>query len=73
MNTIIKVAAVQTDPKLMENEKNLEKMLALTGEAASNARLITFPECALCGYVYRSREEAVLSAQPVPGPAAESM
>ena len=27
MNTIVKVAAVQMNPKLMQNEKNLEKML----------------------------------------------
>lgn len=72
MNNIVKVAAVQTDPKLMENENNLEKMLLLTKEAASNgAQLIAFPECALCGYLYKSREEAVPYAQPVPGPATE--
>lgn len=74
MNTIVNIAAVQTDPKIMENEKNLEKMLLLTQEAAANgAQLIAFPECALCGYLYQSREEALSYAQPVPGPATEQM
>jgi predicted amidohydrolase len=72
MNNMVKVAAVQMDPKIMENEKNLEKMLLLTRQAASNgAQLIAFPECALPGYLYKSREEAVPYAQLVPGPATE--
>jgi 5-aminopentanamidase len=72
MNNIVKIAAVQMDPQIMENEKNLEKMLLLAKEAVSNgAQLIAFPECVLCGYSYKSREEAIPYAQPVPGPATE--
>jgi len=33
--------------------------------------LAVFPECALTGYVYRSLEEALEVAEPVPGPASE--
>jgi 5-aminopentanamidase len=60
MNTIVKIAAVQMNPKLMQNEKNLEKMLLRIQEAAvKGVQLIVFPECALTGYLFRSREEAL--------------
>jgi predicted amidohydrolase len=72
MNTIVKVAAVQMNPKLMQNEKNLEKMLLRIQEAAAKGvQLIVFPECALTGYLFRSREEALPYAGTIPGPATD--
>ena len=56
----IKIAAVQMDPLIMEIESNLDRILDQSRVAAANkADLIVFPECALSGYVYSSREEAI--------------
>ncbi|MEM2094045.1 MAG: carbon-nitrogen hydrolase family protein [Candidatus Bathyarchaeia archaeon] len=64
----VKIAAVQMSPKILEKEANLERCLDSVRIAAKNdARLIVFPECALTGYCFSTREEAVLSAEPVPG------
>ncbi len=72
MSTIAKVAAVQMDPKIMKKDKNLEKIVLRTREAArEGAQLVVFPECALTGYVFRSREEALPLAETIPGPATE--
>lgn len=72
MKDIIKVAAAQINPKLMKNADNLAKMLERTREAAAAAAdLVVFPECALTGYVFHSREEALHYAETVPGPATE--
>ncbi len=74
MPLITKVAAVQMNPKLMKNEKNLQKILLKIKEAAVNgAKLIVFPECALTGYMFTSREEAVPYVETIPGPAAEKV
>ena len=70
MNNILKVAAVQIDPKLMKKEKNLDKIfLRIQEAAAEKAKLIIFPECALTGYMFLSREEALPFAEVIPGPA----
>ncbi len=72
MKDIIKAAAAQIDPKLMKNAENLTKMLERTREAAAaGADLILFPETALTGYVFHSREEALPYAETIPGPATE--
>jgi predicted amidohydrolase len=69
MPPVVKIAAVQFDPKIMQNGKNLERMLAELSIAAGNgAKLIVFPECALPGYVYASREEALPFTETIPGP-----
>lgn len=69
MPPVVKIAAVQFDPKIMQNGKNLERMLAeLRNAAANGAKLIVFPECALPGYVYASREEALPFMETIPGP-----
>lgn len=68
MADIVKVAAVQTDPKIAKNEENLNKILSYARTAAEKgARLIVFPECAVTGYVFSSREEALLFAESIPG------
>ena len=74
MKDRIKLAAAQMDPKLKENDQNLEKMLSVVKEAAANgADLVVFPECSLAGYVYSSRDEAMPFAETVPGPSTEKM
>ena len=74
MPPITKIAAVQMNLKLMKKERNLEEILLKTREAAANgAQLIVFPECALTGYVFASREEALPYAETIPGPATEKV
>jgi predicted amidohydrolase len=74
MPPIIKIAAIQMNPKLMKKEKNLEKILLKIREAAANgAQLVVLPECALTGYLYESREEALPYAETIPGPATEKV
>lgn len=68
MRDKVKIAAVQINPEIMQNKKNLDKILSEIRTAASNgADLIAFPECALSGYVFSSREEAVPLMETVPG------
>ena len=70
----MKVAAVQMDVKILENEKNLERILAnLETAVRAGAKLVVFPECALSGYCYTSREEALPATETVPGPSTEKI
>ncbi len=70
----MRVAAVQMDVAILEKERNLEKILRRTEEgAAAGAELIVFPECALTGYCFTSREEAAPVAETVPGPSTEKI
>jgi predicted amidohydrolase len=56
--TTFRVAGVQMEPKLGELQANLEQILKRLGEAAgAGAHLVVFPECALSGYGFSSREE----------------
>lgn len=65
----IRVAAVQMDPVLGDREGNLRVIRDRLAEAAgAGARIVVFPECALTGYCFDSREEATAQAEPVPGP-----
>ncbi len=74
MNDKVKIAAVQMDPKITRNSENLEKILSQTRVAAnSGAELVVFPECALTGYVFDSREEAMPFMETVPGPATDKL
>jgi predicted amidohydrolase len=74
MKDKVKVAAVQMDPKLKKKDDNLEKILLKAREAAGEGtELIVFPECALTGYMFNSRKEALGSAEAVPGPATERL
>jgi len=60
MRDKVKIAAVQMNPKITKNRENLEKILLETRAAAKNgADLIVFLECALTGYLFSSREEAM--------------
>ena len=74
MNDTVKIAAVQMDPVIGENKKNLDRILSETKKAAANgARLVAFPECALTGYVFPSRDEARPYMETVPGPSTNAM
>jgi predicted amidohydrolase len=64
-----RIAAVQMDCRLGDRGGNLECIKGRIREtAARGARLIIFPECALTGYCFTSKEEARPHAEPVPGP-----
>ncbi len=69
MRDKVKIAAIQMDPKIMANRANLDKILLKARTAAGyGANLIVFPECALTGYVFNSREEAIPFMETIPGP-----
>ena len=62
-----KVAGVQMDCRLGEKSVNLGLMGHRLREAAeAGARLVVFPECALTGYGFESKEEGQLYAEPLP-------
>jgi predicted amidohydrolase len=68
--TTYRVAAVQMEPKLGRLEENLGRILQrLTEAAGAGAHLVVFPECALSGYGFSSREEGLAHAVPIDGPA----
>jgi len=68
----MRVAAVQMDVKILEKKGNLARVLGYLEEAArAGSQLVLFPECALTGYCFTSREEAWPAAETVPGPATE--
>jgi predicted amidohydrolase len=74
MSNRIKIAVVQTEPKLMKSTENLESILSAAKEAAENyADLIVFPECSLSGYIFSSRQEAQPFAETIPGSSTEKL
>ena len=63
-----RVAAVQMDPKLGRLDENLDRILERLAEAAGGgAHLVVFPECALSGYGFSSREDGLAHAVPIDG------
>ncbi len=70
----IRVAAVQMEPRIGEVDANLKAILRRFREAtAAGARLVVFPECALTGYGFESRDEAMSHAEPIPGPSTREL
>jgi predicted amidohydrolase len=70
----IRIAAVQMDVKIGDVPANLAMILGRLHEAAeAGARLIVFPECALTGYGFESRDEAMPFAEPIPGPSVDAI
>ena len=66
---MIRVAAVQMEPKLGEVATNRTAILRRLREAsAAGAKLIAFPECALTGYGFSNKAEAMEFAETLPGP-----
>ncbi len=74
MRSKVKIAAVQMNPRILHNKRNLDAILRKAKVAAGNgADLIVFPECALTGYVFSSREEAMPYAETIPGPSTNTL
>lgn len=74
MSDKVKIAGVQMAPRLMANRENLERILDETKIAADRgADLVVFPECALTGYVFTSREEAIPYMETIPGPSTDTL
>jgi len=74
MRDIVKIAAVQMEPRIKANKGNLEKILTKARLAATNgADLVVFPECALTGYMFASREEALGFVESIPGPSTDTL
>ena len=70
----MKVAVVQMDIKIFEKERNLARVIAAMEEASrAGAKIVAFPECALTGYCFDTREEAWPLAETVPGPSTEQL
>jgi predicted amidohydrolase len=66
---MLKFAAIQMEPVLLEPEVNLEKVELLISKAAElGVQVATFPECALTGYNL-SHSEAKTISESIPGPA----
>lgn len=69
-----KIACVQMDCFLKDKQRNLTRIRERLAEAARNgAKVVVFPECALTGYGYDSKEDAWPFAEPVPGPSVEAI
>lgn len=70
----MRIAAVQMDVALADVPGNLSKMISIVKETrAAGARLTIFPECALTGYCFSSRQEALPYAETIPGPSVTKM
>jgi 5-aminopentanamidase len=69
-----KIAGVQMDVRIGDRAHNLGVIrMGLREAAAAGARLVVFPECALSGYCFESKDEALPHAEPLPGPAREAI
>ncbi|HYT88645.1 MAG TPA: carbon-nitrogen hydrolase family protein [Gemmataceae bacterium] len=69
-----KVAAVQMDCHFGNRAHNLEGVRTGLREAAAHgARLVVFPECALTGYAFDSKDEAWPHAEAIPGPSTDAL
>ena len=74
MSKVITVAGVQSNPKILEKEKNLEKCLeSIKIASKEGAKLIVFPECSLTGYCFSSLEEVTTVAETIPGPSVNAI
>lgn len=74
MSSPIKVAGVQMDVAFADKNRNLDRIVKSTEAAAiDGAKLIVFPECAVTGYCFDSREEALPFAESIPGPSTEQL
>jgi 5-aminopentanamidase len=70
----MKLAAVQMDVRIFDQKRNLRVVLERLVQAArAGAKLVVFPECALTGYCFNTREEAWPLAETIPGPCTEKL
>jgi predicted amidohydrolase len=71
---MISVAAVQFDPKISSTRENTRRIVDLIERAVdSGVKLAVFPEAAVSGYVFESREDAMESAESIPGPSSDAI
>jgi predicted amidohydrolase len=68
---MIQVAAVQFDIEFARVERNVGRMLDAL--SSTSAQLCVFPECAVTGYCFESRDQVLTVAEPVPGPSTERL
>lgn len=74
MNKLIPVAGIQMDIKLGNNAGNVARMIAqLDDLQVASAELVVYPECAVSGYCFDSRDEAWPAAETIPGPSTDAM
>ena len=74
VQTTFRIAAVQMDVQLGKVAENLGTILSRLRDAtAQGANLVVFPECALSGYGFASREEGLSSAVGTDGPEIEKI
>ena len=65
----IRVAAVQMEPTLGQVGRNLQRIISGLEHAANGgAKLAVFPECALSGYGFASRDDGYAHAVAADGP-----
>jgi predicted amidohydrolase len=68
------IAGAQMDCRLADTARNLAAVRArLRTAAGRGAKLVVFPECALSGYCFASRDAAWAVAEPLPGPATAAL
>lgn len=68
------VAGIQCDPQLGRPDLNLEMIATWSAQASkAGASLAIFPECAVTGYCFDSREEAMEFAESIHGPATAAL
>jgi predicted amidohydrolase len=72
--SVIKVAAIQMEPRIGDKEYNVKKQLKLIGEAAEQGVLLmVLPELGNTGYIFNSRDEVAQLAEAVPdGPTCQA-
>jgi predicted amidohydrolase len=71
---VVRVAVAQTAPEIGANQRNLAQVIDQLGEAAaSGAKLVVFPECALSGYLFDDVETCAAYAERIPGTATERL
>lgn len=65
----IVICVAQFDVKMFDRAHNLQKMTALACQAKKEYRpdLLIFPECANCGYNFRSKEDVAAVSEPRDG------
>jgi 5-aminopentanamidase len=74
MTLKIKIAGIQMEPKFLEKEQNLKKIIThIQDSATEGSKLIVFPECALTGYCFNSLEEALPVMESIPGPCTDRL
>lgn len=70
----IPIAGVQMEPKIGELDANRSTIVKhLQSAAARGAKLIVFPECAVTGYGFASRVEALAHAETIDGPSYQTL